>query len=102
LKNSIKLFIAGSSGRSRLAIENLERLTRKRPDQEWDIEVIDIVGNPGAAVQYRIMATPCLIRNEPPGHTRLIGDLSDEDSLSLFLDAGPVRAPLQFKKGAPA
>lgn len=79
----LKLYIAGASARSRRALENLERICGRA---SCAFEVVDIVEQPAAAEELRILATPVVIRDEPQPARRIVGDLSDEHAVALGLD----------------
>ena len=81
----LKLYVAGSTARSERARRNLEAFCRDR-DVEFDIVVIDILERPQLAEDERILATPAVVRELPPPMRRVIGDLSDFDSVLVGLD----------------
>jgi circadian clock protein KaiB len=86
------LFVAGGSPRSRHAVEHLQRL-RERLGNGVHVEVVDVLVDPAAAEQERIVATPTLVRERPEPRVRLIGDLSDLAAVAAWLDLeldGPV------------
>jgi circadian clock protein KaiB len=74
----IKFFIIGKTPGNLEAIKNLESITKSIPDNPYKLEIIDLLESPEIAFRYRIIATPCLIRMEPPPPMRLIGNLSDK------------------------
>lgn len=77
----LKLFIAGASVNSLRAIENIKSFCRDSLDNNVDLEIIDIYQQPLLAEQEQIIALPLLIRKFPLPERRLIGDLSDTNSL---------------------
>lgn len=81
----LKLYVAGQTARSRDARRNLETICSQRA-ADFDIEVIDIVERPQLAEDERILATPAVVRELPPPVRRVIGDLSDFDSVLVGLD----------------
>lgn len=80
----LKLFISGTSMRSRKAREYAEKLAEKRVD--ITLKVIDVLENPDPAEDYKVMATPTLIRTSPLPERRIIGDLKNADKVIEFLD----------------
>ena len=75
----LKLFIAGQTGGARQALSNLRAVLEDILGNQYELEVIDILGQPQRAEEARILATPALIREDPPPMRRVIGDFSDRD-----------------------
>jgi circadian clock protein KaiB len=82
----LKLYVAGSSPRATLAIENLKRICEKDLSGRYHLEIIDVLKNPELAEQDKILATPTLIKQLPPPLRRVIGDLSDSEKVLLGLE----------------
>jgi len=73
----MKLYISGSTPRSKRAVENFRKLSQGL--EGGDFEVIDVLEEPQAAENEKILATPLLIKHSPPPSQRIIGDLSDSE-----------------------
>lgn len=82
----LKLYVTGTSPRTEMAIANLRRLCEHDLQGEYELEVIDVLEDPQAAEDARILATPTLIKQLPPPLRRVIGDLSDKDKVLLGLE----------------
>lgn len=89
----LRLFVAGSTVRSRQAIENLRHLCAEQLDGKIDLEVIDIYQQPELAGQYQVIAAPTLVKLLPLPVRRIIGDLSQTERVLRGLDLTPLRAP---------
>lgn len=89
----LKLYVTGKSSRTQAAIENLERLCREDLAGEYELQIIDVLEQPQAAEDDRIMATPTLIKQLPPPLRRVIGDLSDKEKVLFGLDVRPKEEP---------
>ncbi|MDY6906394.1 MAG: circadian clock KaiB family protein [Thermodesulfobacteriota bacterium] len=64
-----RLFVAGDAPNSRLARENLRRLQEQAPDAVFDIQVVDVLDAPEAALKEGVYVTPALQVLEPgPPH----------------------------------
>lgn len=50
------------------------------------IHLVDITAEPEKAVEYRIVASPMIIRRSPGPERRVFGDLSDLDQVLKALD----------------
>ncbi|MGL4460702.1 MAG: circadian clock KaiB family protein [Planctomycetia bacterium] len=80
------LYVAGHSVRSRTAIENLERFGSETLKGDYEMVVVDVLVTPAAAEEARILATPTLVRESPPPPLRVVGDLSDAQSMMTNLE----------------
>lgn len=82
----LRLYVAGQSPRSVMALENLQRLCRERLNGRYRIEVIDLLKNPRLAKDDQILAIPTLVKRLPIPVRRIIGDLSDTERVLVGLD----------------
>ena len=83
---ALRLFIAGSSPRSRRTLKNLKRICATHLAGRVDLEVVDIYQQPHLASESQVVAAPTLLRMLPLPLRRIIGDLSDEASVLRGLD----------------
>lgn len=84
-KYILRLYVTGSSGKSLKAVYNLKKICEEHlPD--YDLEVIDIYKNPGAAREEQIIAAPTLVKKLPEPLRRFVGDLSDTQKILIGLD----------------
>lgn len=83
----LKLFVSeADSPRWAEAIEKLRENLEER-EVAYELEIVDLHGEPALAEKYGILATPTLVQEEPHKN-RVIGDLSDPDQ-TLDLLLGP-------------
>lgn len=73
----LKLFIAGDSPRGVEASRQLSRICAEQLGGGCDVETIDVIANPEAADEYRILTTPTVVRESPLPRRRVTGDLRD-------------------------
>ncbi len=85
-KYILTLYVTGTSPRTRVAIDNLNRICAQELDGRYDLEIVDVLENPQRAEDEKILATPTLIKQLPPPLRRVIGDLSDKDKVLLGLE----------------
>ena len=85
----LRLYVAGESERSRLAVRNLKKICETHIHSEYTIEVIDLLKNPALARGDQIVAVPTLVRKLPEPMRKIIGDLSNEDRVLVGLDIRP-------------
>jgi circadian clock protein KaiB len=88
-KYVLTLYVAGNSPRTRIAIENLDRICKQELEGRYELEIVDVLENPQRAEDERILATPTLIKQLPPPLRRVIGDLSDKEKVLLGLEVRP-------------
>lgn len=81
-----RLYVCGQTGRSRRAIAVLRQLCDEKLAGRSELEVIDVLAEPGRADEDRVLATPTLIKLVPPPIQRVVGDLSDSSGLREALD----------------
>jgi circadian clock protein KaiB len=86
----LRLVIAGSTQRSRQAIENLRRICSEHLNGQVDLEIIDIYQQPELAEMYQVVAAPTLVKLLPLPVRRLIGDLSEEHRVLRGLEIIPL------------
>lgn len=83
----LRIYVAGQSPKSLLAIANLHNLCEEHLTGRYEIEIIDLIEQPARARTDDIVALPTVVRQFPAPQCRIIGDLSDTER---------VRAGMQF------
>ena len=82
----LRLYVAGQTSRSLVAIDNLRRICEQKLKGRYTIEVIDLVQTPQLARADQIVAIPTLVKKLPPPLRRIIGDLSNSERVLIGLD----------------
>jgi circadian clock protein KaiB len=85
-KYVLRLYVAGTTSRSAVALRNIKQLCEERLMGRYDLQVIDVYQHPTLAVGEQIIAAPTLVKKLPLPLRRLIGDLSDQEQVILGLD----------------
>lgn len=85
-KYILKLYVTGKTPRSERAIANLRRICDADLEGRYELTIIDVLERPQLAEDEKILATPTLIKELPPPLRRIIGDLSEKESVLLGLD----------------
>ncbi len=88
-KYILKLYITGNSIKSQRAIANIFRICREELNNQYSIEIIDVLEQPDLAEQEKILVTPTLIKQLPLPLQRIIGDMSNTQKVLLGLDLVP-------------
>lgn len=86
-----RLYVAGESPRSIAAIENLDAICREHIRGRYKVEVIDLVQHPERARADQVIAIPTLVRQAPRPVRRVIGDLSDRESVLASLQVNAIQ-----------
>ena len=83
----LTLFVTGTTPSSTHARALLRSWLQGRPDAVGvRLEVIDVRERPDLAEAERVLATPTLIRHKPLPRRKIVGDLSDWETVALFID----------------
>ncbi len=90
VRYTLRLFVAGTTPRSLLSIENLRRICDRYLRDRVDLEIIDIYQQPELAEEHQIVAAPTLVKVLPLPPRRIIGDLSKEQRVLRGLELLPL------------
>ena len=88
----LRLYIAGQTPKSVLALKNITRYCRENLDGKYTIEIVDLLVNPRLAEGDQIFAIPTLVRKFPVPLRKIIGDLSNEEKVLVGLNIRPAAA----------
>ena len=83
------LYVVGHGPKTRRALGYLRRLCEAELAGRYHIDVIDIASDPEAGELANIIASPTLIRRAPLPVVRILGDLSDQESMRRGLGLSP-------------
>ena len=83
---TLRLFIAGATPRSRMAVFNVRRICEVLLTGRADLEIVDIYQQPHLAAAHNITAFPTLLKLAPAPVRRIPGLLSDENHVLRGLD----------------
>ncbi|MFW6081148.1 MAG: circadian clock KaiB family protein [Desulfosalsimonas sp.] len=78
-------YVSGDEEKTDSAVRVLRQICEENIAGKYEIKVIDITVNPQIAVSENIIATPCLIKKQPPPNKKIIGDLTDKAKLLRVL-----------------
>ena len=82
----LRLYVAGQTPRSAGALSNLKTICEDNLQGRYQLEVIDLLQNPGLASGDQILAVPTLVRRLPHPIKKIIGDLSNRERVLVGLD----------------
>ena len=83
---TLRLYVAGRTPRCAAAEQNLRTVCEEHLAGRYSIEVIDLMEHPTLAHGDQILAIPTLVRKLPTPVRRIIGDLSNTESVLVGLD----------------
>ena len=82
----LRLYIVGKTPKAIKATEHLRALLDDQYKDEYTLEVVDVLENPGLAEHDKILATPTVVRRLPDPIRKIVGDLADKEKVLLGLD----------------
>ncbi len=82
----LRLYVAGQTRKSIAALSNLRRICEEHLRGKYQLEVIDLVADPGRAQTDQILAIPTLVRKLPAPIKKIIGDLSNVERVLVGFD----------------
>jgi circadian clock protein KaiB len=85
----LRLYVAGQSPKSLVALANLKKLCEQFLAGRYEIETIDLVQHPTLARDDNVLAIPTLVRRLPPPIRKIIGDLSNTGRVLVSLRLEP-------------
>jgi circadian clock protein KaiB len=85
----LRLYIAGQTPKSVLALKNITKYCRENLEGKYTIEIVDLLVNPRLAEGDQIFAIPTLVRKFPEPLRKIIGDLSNEEKVLVGLNIRP-------------
>jgi circadian clock protein KaiB len=80
-KFHFRLYVAGESPNSVQATANLQALCREHLPGQHEIEILDVVKHPKRALEDNILLTPTLVKLFPKPASRIIGNLSNTQTV---------------------
>lgn len=84
------LFVAATAPSALRAMHNLEQCMNDNGIAPHELEIIDVFREPARALEWRVFATPALIRRAVPDEW-LYGDLAEAGVLARFLSRDPAK-----------
>jgi circadian clock protein KaiB len=82
----LRLYVAGQTPKCMRAFSNLKHICEQYLTNRYQIEMIDLLGNPALARGDQILAVPTLVRRMPEPVKKIIGDLSNTQRVLAGLD----------------
>lgn len=80
-----RLYVAGNSTRSNLAISNVKKICEQYLAGRYELEVIDVYQQPGETKRADVIALPTLIKELPFPRKRFVGNMSNAERIVVGL-----------------
>lgn len=80
-----RLYVAGEAPNSMQAIANLAAFCRTHLTDRYEIEIVDVFREPKRALAESIFMTPTLVVRTPPPTRKIVGTLSQAQTILLAL-----------------
>jgi circadian clock protein KaiB len=85
----LRLYVAGDSPNSARAVLNLKAFCQEHLPERHQIEIVDVFLDPKRALSDGILLTPTLVKLSPVPVRKIIGTLSQTQTLSQALGLSP-------------
>ena len=85
----LRLYIAGQTTKSLTAVSNLHQICKDHLDNNYQVEIIDLLEHPQLAEGDQIIAIPTLVKSLPEPIRKVIGDLSNTEKTLVGLQLKP-------------
>ena len=97
----LRLYIAGMTPRSTLAIQNIRKICEEHLEGRYDLEVVDFYQQPTLAEGEQIIAAPTLVKKLPLPLRRFIGDMSNTERIIVGMDLRTASEKRAAAEGTP-
>jgi circadian clock protein KaiB len=77
----MRLYIVNNAPNSLRAVANLEAICKEHLEDNFKLEIIDVLETPLRALADGILVTPSLTKVSPSPAARIVGNLSDKSSV---------------------
>ena len=77
----LRLYIANDAPNSRRAVANLAAICKEHLEDNFKLEIVDVLETPLRALADGILVTPSLTKVSPSPAAKIIGNLSDKGSV---------------------
>jgi circadian clock protein KaiB len=85
----LRLYIAGQTPKSLVALANLKNICEEYLQGQYVIEIIDLIEQPSLATEDQIIALPTLVKRFPFPIKKIIVNLSNREKTLIALDIIP-------------
>ena len=83
--DSIRLYVARQSPKTKDAVENLINFLDKNMHARYELKIVDLLETPAAAVDDDVFVTPTMIWSSPKQSKKIVGDIGDPEKIFKLL-----------------
>ena len=83
---TLRLFVAGTTARSKAAVANVKAICERFLAGRYRLEVVDVYQQPELTKSEQLIAAPTLVKRLPRPERRVVGDMSNKDRVLIGLD----------------
>jgi circadian clock protein KaiB len=83
-----RLFVSGDTQNSISAVVNLTKICEAYVPDRYEIEVVDVLRDPKRALAEGIFMTPTLVKLVPQPSQKIVGTLSQTETILMTLGLG--------------
>lgn len=81
----LRLYVTGGTFISLRAISNVRRICEQYLHGNYDLTIVDLRQQPELCARSNLVAAPTLVKEAPAPVQRLLGDMSDTESVLVLL-----------------
>jgi circadian clock protein KaiB len=85
-KYKFKLYIVDNTATSIELVDKLTNIFNNALNENFELEVVDIIKHPELAIKDKILATPTLILELPLPKKRIVGNIGNSNTIMIGLD----------------
>jgi circadian clock protein KaiB len=82
----LRLYVAGLTPRSTLAVERIQAICERHLAGRYELTVIDLYIQPEEARRAQVVVAPTLVKQSPTPRRLFIGDMTDEKRILAGLN----------------
>jgi len=87
----LRLYISGKTPNSLLALKNIKKICEEHIQNDYELEIVDLLKDPKLSEEDEILAIPTLVRKNPQPVRKIIGDLSNTEDILQRIGLGSKR-----------
>jgi circadian clock protein KaiB len=87
----LRLYISGKTLNSLLALKNIKKICEEHIQNDYELEIVDLLKDPKLSEEDEILAIPTLVRKNPQPVRKIIGDLSNTEDILQRIGLGSKR-----------
>ena len=84
----LRLYISGKTPNSLLALKNIKKICEEHIQNDYELEIVDLLKDPKLSEEDEILAIPTLVRKNPQPVRKIIGDLSNTEDILQRIGLG--------------